>query len=257
MIESSRQNKSDIKASTMSHLPDWAKEDTPLMGTGDVSLQDPEKQPVEKIENEKPAEDATVAEETTATADSWSKEDETKKPKTPVKHVIKKPVRNPLLYMFHCVEFWAIVGCICLSCSQILPLFVLSIKQLGVLQTVLHVYIVIFCIMFTLVETDAPVPVLRQSQLLQTYFSRGFLYSFMALIGMEEAYSGRIEDMVHAHEEFHIAWAAVFMQVSSWLVLAVGTCYMLFGLCCLKIIRDRMAQTYRDQLRDYYRAPTV
>ena len=103
-----------------------------------------------------------------------------------------------------------------------------------------------------LTETGAPVPILRHSPLLQPYASRGFLYSFLGLIGVQEAYSERVRDVMKAHgDEFHISWAPLFLQVTAWLVLSSGVVYLVLGICCLQRVRDRLHQNELDAWRQY------
>jgi hypothetical protein len=47
---------------------------------------------------------------------------------------------------------------------------------------VLRLYISIFCVVFILVEYDAPIGFLKESMVLQNYFSRGFVYSFLGVV---------------------------------------------------------------------------
>jgi predicted membrane protein len=90
-------------------------------------------------------------------------------------------------------------------------------------------------------------------------FSRGFLYSFIGLSALEEAYSERVLDMIaHAKDQFHVSWFSLFIQISSWMMLALGIIYMLIGLCCLKTLRDKVKaenkekwETYREAMRVY------
>lgn len=116
------------------------------------------------------------------------------------------------------------------------------------------VYVALFCMIFILVECDAPVPFIRNSPLLQTYLSRGFVYSFLGLICLQEAYSERVKEMVSAHaDEFHVAWASLFMQLSSWLIFGCGVGYMLMGVCCLKNLRDKLREKDKKNWKRYRR----
>lgn len=163
------------------------------------------------------------------------------------------PGHNPCLWMFHLLEGVTTVVCCCLLVSQVFPFFIMRLRDIGFLVTLLKVYISLFCLLFVLTETGAPVPLLRGSALLQPYLSRGFLYSFLGLICVEEAYSERVKDMMSNsnRDEFHISWAPLFMQVTAWLVLSCGVIYMLLGICCLKRLRDRMQQNEIDAWRKY------
>ena len=193
--------------------------------------------------------------DTPDTSDTLSTKWHGKNPQTKAQHfkVVRHPRKNSILYAFYWLEGIAILGAVCLLATQILPLFYLSVNDIGIIPICLRIYIGLFCILFLFVECETPIPFLQSSQLLQTYFTRGFLYSFLGLIGMEEAYSVRINDMQeHKGEEYHVAWASLFMQVSSWLVVAVGMVYMMCGMCCLRAMRDKMKQLYLEKVEAYH-----
>ena len=165
------------------------------------------------------------------------------------------PRQNPCLWMFHFIQFTSCVASLCLVATQIIPLVILPSSEImtrtGALSIALKIYISVFCLMFVVVETDAPVPWIQQSALLIRFFSRGFIYSFIGLVCVEESYSERIRDMVHQKDQFSVGWAAIFMQISSWCMLSVGITYMVLGLFCLKGLRDRLKQKEIDEWKQY------
>jgi hypothetical protein len=171
----------------------------------------------------------------------------------------ERPRRNCLLGMFQSMESFGVLTSLSLMATQIMPIILIPLDEIGVMSLVLKIYVSVFCFLFILVEWDLPILFLRNATFLQAYLSRGFLYSFMGLSCLEEAYSERIQDMVaHARDRFHVAWFSLFMQVSSWMMLGLGITYMLLGVCCLKRLRDKVVQTdraqwaaYRDAVRDY------
>jgi hypothetical protein len=150
------------------------------------------------------------------------------------------------------------VGSLGLIATQIIPL-ALAPKSQGILDFALKVYVSLFCVLFLLVEFDAPF--VRKAQLLQMYLSRGYLYSFLGLICVSEAYSERVKEIVKTHaDQFHVAWASLFMQISSWLMLGCGLFYMGMGVCCLKRVRDNMSKKnkqawvkYRKDMKEWKR----
>ena len=86
----------------------------------------------------------------------------------------------------------------------------------------------------------------------------GFLYSFLGLSCLQEAYSERVNDVVeHSDERFHVSWLPLFMQVSSWMMAALGAVYMILGLCCMKVIRDRMTKEHRERMETYREAMKI
>ena len=41
------------------------------------------------------------------------------------------------------------------------------------------------------------------------------------------------------------------MQISSWMMVSLGVVYMLLGICCMKVIRDRMKSEYQERWETY------
>mmetsp|Transcript_34544 Transcript_34544/g.83755 ORF Transcript_34544/g.83755 Transcript_34544/m.83755 type:complete len:250 (-) Transcript_34544:3159-3908(-) len=168
---------------------------------------------------------------------------------------LEGPQKNIILYAFHGIESFAIFCCITLMATQLFPMIFFPASEINTGGIVLKFYISIFCIVFVMVEYDAPVPFLKDSKILQNYFSRGFVYSFLGVSALEEAYSERVQDTVgHQSDEFHVAWLGVFMQVTAWMMFGVGVLYMLLGLCCMKKLRDKLQQNDRQKWREFREA---
>jgi hypothetical protein len=242
-----------------------ANETTPLFGTGPVSLQDPELPPAASDDEGPMGEEETIVSKISKASSTKSSDKSRKKvsakdwheddPSTAASEVrvFKSPMKNFLLHFFHWFEAITILSCLGVLTTQILPIIIVPAHELGFLQIVLRSYVSLFSIIFILVELRVPFTFLKKSHILQTYFSRGFLYTFLGVVGMEEAYSGRIDDMVRAKEEFHVAWAPLFMQISSWFVFVIGCMYMIFGVCCLQIVRDNLDKQYRERVEEFKR----
>lgn len=168
-----------------------------------------------------------------------------------------RPGQDPCLWLFHMLEGIAVTAALCLLVSQILPFLLVQqrsdiTKKIGINSMALRLYISVFCVLFMGTEMGTPLSIVRNSQLLQTYASRGFLYSFLGLVCVEESYSERVRDIVaHVGDSFHIGWASVFMEVSSWLMLSTGMVYILLGVCCCKRLRDRKKQREVDAWKKY------
>ncbi|KAL7564185.1 hypothetical protein ACA910_019810 [Epithemia clementina (nom. ined.)] len=165
------------------------------------------------------------------------------------------PNQNPCLWIFHFINGAAILAALSLLMTQMIPLISDPHRQIytffSVLNFILKGYISLFCILFVLVEADVPISTLRNSALLQAYFSRGFLYSFLGLVCTVEASSDRVQSLLSDVSSGQITWAAIFMQVSAWVMCAVGLVYMLMGVCCLKGVRDRMREAEKEAWRRY------
>ena len=77
------------------------------------------------------------------------------------------------------IEGFGIVASISLLLTQLMPLFFAPVNEHGITDLVLKFYISIFCVLFIMVENDTPIPFIKKSTILQNYFSRGFVYSFI------------------------------------------------------------------------------
>jgi hypothetical protein len=192
----------------------------------------------------------------------------------------QRPKIDPCLWVFHFVEGLTAISALFLLLTQIAPVLLLkketeSLQQqqhggggggdnahpLSLTAIVERLYLTIFCLLVIVTESSAPIPIVRDSQILQNYCSRGFLYSFIGIICLEEAYSERVKGLlanVANVDGFHIAWAALFMEFSAWLMLAMGMLYMVLGILCLKLLRDRMVErekkhwkTFRQELAEW------
>lgn len=199
-----------------------------------------------------------------------------------------QPPINPCLWIFHLLEGISAVAAALILLNQLLPFFLVKTSDIpakigtksdsflffeivtdrlllfcysssyltgcstGILNSILKVYISLFCVAFILVECNAKIPLLVNSAILQTYFSRGFLYSFVGLICVVEAYSEQIRSIVnHASDSLHISWLSIMMEITSWIMLSCGFAYMLLGLCCLRLLRDRMKDQENEAWRQY------
>mmetsp|Transcript_14902 Transcript_14902/g.41279 ORF Transcript_14902/g.41279 Transcript_14902/m.41279 type:complete len:285 (-) Transcript_14902:432-1286(-) len=162
------------------------------------------------------------------------------------------PRPNCLLAIFFFLEACGILASLALLVTQLIPLFVVSVRTLGVVAFILKVHIIIFCLLFVAVETSLPLSFLTNSGFLQNYFSRGFLYSFVGLSCVEEAYSEHMSDILsHSQYSSKTAWLEIFIDVSAWAIIALGAMYVLLGICCLKGVRDRMRAEHKEQWGEY------
>lgn len=82
------------------------------------------------------------------------------------------------------IEAFAIFSCATMMVTQIFPLFFIPLSDINAGAIVLKFYISIFCAVFILVELDAAIPFLKDSKILQNYFSRGFVYSFLGVVSV-------------------------------------------------------------------------
>jgi hypothetical protein len=141
--------------------------------------------------------------------------------------LVNRPHRPCCLHIFIFIEIVAILASLNLLITEIIPIIIAPPSKIGYLSLALRCYLSCFCLVFISVELEIPVPFIKDSQvrllptvrvdgeradsqfsthasavfffwgqIFNNWISRGFLYSFVGLIGMEEAYSSRVEDLV-------------------------------------------------------------
>jgi len=280
-----------MEKSSENDVPSWVDESTPLMGSGSNPFADDSdgdddclKSPLQSIGEGAAEQSKSTKSSPPSSANDWhttttktselspnkaTKGSKKKKKKANAKdeknaagykiRLIRKPGKNCCLELFHWFEFLAVIPLLCLLAAQLFPIIFIPMDELGFVQTMIRIYVSFFTITLIMVEIHAPIPFLKRSYLLQAFFSRGFLHTFLAVMEMEEAYSDSAdsskEDLVnHAFVTFKIQWAPIFMQCTAWAIFTVGCIYMLFGLFCLQVLRDRLEAKYQEQMEEYHAA---
>lgn len=162
------------------------------------------------------------------------------------------PPHKPMaLQFFHSIEFVAIVASLRLAGTQLVPLVVMPIHDLTLINIILRIYITLFCIGVCLIELERP-RIILPSPLLQHYLTRGLLYTFLALVAMNDANVSGIQDMQkHEKQLEYVPWTAVFTEMVAWPLFLVGHAYMLMGLCCMNSYRERLSRTYQEEVEEY------
>jgi hypothetical protein len=164
-------------------------------------------------------------------------------------HLLSPPHKPLVLRVFHSIEFIAIVASLRLAGTQIVPLFLTPIQNVPLLNLVLRLYIALFCIGICLVEFEVPVPLILLSQ---SYLIRGFLYTFLSLVAMNDAtFEGQLELIRDVQS---VPWVAFFTELTAWPIFVVGHVYIVLGVCCAKPYRDRLTKTYREELNEFQEA---
>lgn len=123
------------------------------------------------------------------------------------------------------------------------------------IQSVLRVYILAFCIMFMFAELQFEflfkvVPPMRN------WIYRGFLYSFVGVVGVEEAFATLAEEYPRIPTVKDKA-TSVFVKVSAVGMFCVGVIYIAMGILCLKSVYEKVKASYNDQVEKFTEARQV
>jgi hypothetical protein len=121
---------------------------------------------------------------------------------------------------------------------------------------ILRIYIIIFCTFFILVE--ARLPFLKRLTALN-WTLRGFLYSFIGIIGMEQDLAIKVEDYASSPKssilgpDYITMFASLFMSLTTWLMISVGIIYMILGMACMQGLYERMENEHREKVLEWRR----
>jgi len=161
----------------------------------------------------------------------------------------KRPSKHCMLTFFHGFELISSIPLLVLLAIQIFPIVMVPIQTLGYLQTTIRIYESLFVLILILVEWR--VPFLRENYLLQTFFTRGFLHTFAAVLAMEEAFFDT-KEIDNAYNTIHLEWAPTLgRKIAFWSVFAIGCLYMIFGIFCLQILRNTLDTQHKEKMEEY------
>lgn len=144
-----------------------------------------------------------------------------------------------------CFMFFASIttlSTIVLACMSISQIILLSKKHLPFLQFSLRLYILVFCLIFMLVEMDWPPQIMRNLPT-NNWLMRGWIYSFLGLVGMEEAFAVLVSDSSTSNI-LGSDLISIFVQISSWGMVIIGVLYFILGLLFMRSLKERVRKDY-------------
>ena len=126
-----------------------------------------------------------------------------------------------------------------MSASQIILLLK---KHLPPLQFSLRLYILIFCLIFIFVELDWPPRIMRNLPT-NNWLMRGWIYSFLGLVGMEEAFAVLVSDS-STNNILGSDLISIFIQLASWGMVLIGVLYFALGILCMRSLKEKVRKDY-------------
>jgi MFS family permease len=114
----------------------------------------------------------------------------------------------------------------------------------GPIQYFLQFYVVLLSFIVVLNELEFTAFV-RESGVLKHWVSRGLLYAFIGLLGLEQmdTLSSRNQD----RQGFKASMA--FVQGIAWVMACCGILYFAMGACCLHIVLNRLRSDYQERMQ--------
>lgn len=159
-----------------------------------------------------------------------------------------QPRRNCCHMIFVFIGTITAVSAACMALSQVLSLVVAKVTWM---QGLLRFYICIFDLCFILTELEVDF-FLQRFRTFDNWIFRGFIYSFVGLIGVEESYSVQMRGkFVHSgfKPSFSGKVASIFIKVSSLCVFLLGMLYLLMGICFLRRLKDKFRANFEEQFK--------
>ena len=113
------------------------------------------------------------------------------------------------------------------------------------MQYVLRVYVILLCFLVVFNEMEWT-KLTKNSPLLRIWISRGMVYGFIGVLGLEEnevspARSGMSETGRQA--------ALNYIKTVAWWMVAIGLLYLIMGALCLQLLYNRQRDDYKERLQ--------
>lgn len=158
--------------------------------------------------------------------------------------ILVKPRRNCCHSFFIAIQITAILANISMILIEIVPIMVGTLEQLDI---VLRCYFAFFCTFFLFAEFE-----LFKSGL-DNWIARGFLYTFLGVVAKEQHIAMLANDTLLTPKQYWngVPWASIFVSVTSWCIIGLGCTYFVFGIFCLKQLRDRFRNKFQEKMRLY------
>jgi uncharacterized PurR-regulated membrane protein YhhQ (DUF165 family) len=143
--------------------------------------------------------------------------------------------------LFKLLNMITICSALCMALGQCAGVF---FEKLGMVDYVLRIYVLLFCLLVVLNETDL-FSLTRDSKLLRIWVFRGAFYGFIGVLGLSE------------NAAFPTIGREGFLQrdpalnsifVFSLLMILVGLLYFTMGALCLQLVYNRLEEDYRERV---------
>mmetsp|Transcript_26874 Transcript_26874/g.77480 ORF Transcript_26874/g.77480 Transcript_26874/m.77480 type:complete len:231 (-) Transcript_26874:1303-1995(-) len=137
---------------------------------------------------------------------------------------------------FRFVKFLTVVSSLMLFVGQCVAIFYGPASRV---QIVLKLYIMAFCILIIMNEMEWT-RLATESKLLVNWMGRGFSYSFVGLVSVEE------NDVMVKFINISLAGKTqlMFIETVGYMMVGVGVIYFTLGLSCCKSVSDRARLDY-------------
>jgi hypothetical protein len=119
----------------------------------------------------------------------------------------------------------------------------IAFQQVGPIQYVLRVYVIILCLLVILNELEWT-KYTRESKIMRIWITRGMFYSFIGVLGLEENDTSSIKNTNEQGYNFSLQ----FVKAVAWVMVSCGALYFFMGMFCMQIVYNSMRADYEQRL---------
>lgn len=181
-----------------------------------------------------------------------------KKKKSKQQQQYDGPKKSIFHLAFDMVRYMAILASCMMLLMQIIPIVILDEGEITGLQYFVRIYLIIFCISFVLLESR--IPLLRRITFPahNNWILRGFMYTFIGVIGMEQDVAIKVEDIASGTSnilgpDYGTLFASLSIAITTWIMVGVGILYMILGMMCLQRWYEKLDEEYRNKVSEWKR----
>jgi len=149
-----------------------------------------------------------------------------------------KPARNLCHKLFILISVLTGLCALWMAIGQVLGFVVYENTPV---EYTLRAYIIVFCILVILVELEWT-KFVRESRLLSNWITRGLIYVFIGVLGLQEN-EGIVKEGATGYETM-----LEIVKAVAWNMIGCGLLYFVMGICCLQLVLDRMRKHYQERV---------
>jgi hypothetical protein len=156
---------------------------------------------------------------------------------------LNHPSRTPLHKLFILISFLTAATSLCMAVGQLLGIVYQSD---GPIEYVLNGYIILFCCLIIFNELQWTL-FTRDSKILKYWVTRGLLYAFVGVIGLEQndqAFDAQSQNT--SQRAFEVSLA--YIKAVAYILISCGALYFIMGLFCLQLLYNRILDAYGERV---------
>jgi multisubunit Na+/H+ antiporter MnhC subunit len=151
------------------------------------------------------------------------------------------PSRKCLHQIFIFISRITTLSAMLMLISQFLGIY---FRQEGPIQYVIRIYVMVLCVIVMFNELEFT-KMVRESAMLRIWITRGAIYAFIGILGLEEAESSPTTSHKDSAGRDQ---ALTFVMVIAWIMIGLGVLYFVMGVLCLQLVLNRLREEYQERL---------